>query len=134
MAKPRCPGCSSRIRPKKDAFCPMCGRRNPLLAPRVVRRRAAVKSAGSGLAPVVDLGPFRRSGLAAEFYQESDPGRREMLLSVIAKSAGSSYAAVHDLGARTGAAWGAIKAECDPGRRQELYAAYFGGMNGGGAA
>ena len=123
----RCPGCSSPIRASKDAFCGQCGRRNPLLAPRVVRRRTAAKTAG--YAPVIPLqaGAIRESPLGRAYYRENDPARRELVADAIFKSAVPLYDSACQSAVRTGSAWAAIKAEPDPDRRQALYSMYFGG-------
>ena len=73
--KTRCPGCSEPIKARKHVFCTACGRRNPLLAPRVVRRRTAAKAAD----PVADMETWRQQRAWREITASPDPDQREFL-------------------------------------------------------
>lgn len=87
--KGNCPGCGARMK-LRSRYCGQCGKGNPLMSARTVRRRAPVsKSAGTGYAPVVTLplGVIRESGLASYVYSECDPGKRESYINMIVKSA-----------------------------------------------
>lgn len=79
MAKRACLGCGS-LQKAKRRFCDQCGTASPvsLSSPRPAggRPRAAVKSAGAGLAPVADL----REARIARYWQEvraADGGERQ---------------------------------------------------------
>ena len=82
--KGTCPRCGMPMKLKRR-YCTNCGNGNPLLvAPRQRRRPApaAVKSAGSGFAPVMNLRPAvpARDPKWAAVLADPDPNARERLL------------------------------------------------------
>jgi hypothetical protein len=134
-AKGNCPRCGMRM-DLTDRYCSQCRNANPMLAPRVIGKRARPAPApgrAAPLAPVIPIDVARDSGLGRELY-DPDPHRRQVMWDIAVKNVQPQYAAVHDLAARTARAWDLITAECDPGRRDDLYRTFFGYPEGGGAA
>jgi hypothetical protein len=81
--KGRCPRCAGRMK-LASRYCTKCGGSNPLLvAPRPRRAPAAVKSAGSGYAPVVPLrtGVPGRDPRWSDILGSPDPDARAQLFA-----------------------------------------------------
>lgn len=81
--KGNCPRCGGRMK-VKQRYCESCGAGNPLLVRAPVRRQpAAVKSAGSGYAPVVPLrqAVLRRDPRWTDILSNPDPDARNRLFA-----------------------------------------------------
>lgn len=75
-----CPGCGQSMKLSRR-YCTNCGKPNAMLFPAPVRRRPALKSAGSCYASVVPMRPARDTRWA-QILADPDPGRREELTRV----------------------------------------------------